>query len=159
MRWLAALAVVACSSGKDPGGGSGSGSAPTPPSAGDHMTGTLAIDGTAVAMTVCRPGSDKTIFVEVATPKGSLHFQDRSIAWIVDGARQNLACDPLPTNKAIWGGGVRGDGTVYFRGELKFTCKGAIGVVDGDLNLECGRITADERTKLDANRTHEPATP
>jgi hypothetical protein len=158
MRWFAALALVACSGNKDPGSGSGSGSVPTPSPAGDHMAGALTIDGAAVAMTVCRPGRDTSIFVEVATPRGSLHFQDRAIAWMTERGRETLACDPLPTNKAIWGGGARADGTVYFRGELRFSCKGTVGTVEGDLDLECGRITPDERAKLDANRRqHEPA--
>ena len=113
------------------------------------MTGTLSIDGVPLAMTACTSGHDKTVFVEVATARGTLHFQNRSLMW--NG--ETMACDALPTNKAIWGGGTRADGTAYFRGELKFTCKTRSGTVDGDLDLECGHITPAERAQLDANRS------
>jgi len=153
MRWLAALALVACSSSKEPSGDRGSSG-----SAGDHTTGTLTIDGTAVAMTGCRAGSETSVFVEVATPRGSLRFQDRTLSWKTERGLERLRCEPLPTNKAIWGGGARADRTAYFVGELKFTCAGAIGTIDGDLDLECGHITYEERALLHTNRQqHEPS--
>ena len=81
------------------------------------------------------------VFVEVDTSLGTLRFGEGKLFW--DG--NELACAKLDRS---WGGGIRQDGSTYFRGTLVFRC----GKLEGDLALSCGGITAAEAAQLDANR-------
>jgi hypothetical protein len=81
------------------------------------------------------------VFVEVDTPKGTLHFGEGKLAW--NGSP--VACSKLDRS---WGGGVRRDGSAYFRGTLAFRCEH----VAGELSLDCGGITPEEGAELASNR-------
>ncbi|MEO8706470.1 MAG: hypothetical protein ABI867_40975 [Kofleriaceae bacterium] len=145
MRAAALAVVCACSS--DP--------APpaievvTPTGARDVFTGTITVAGKPGAPTACSPGHSVHTFVEVVTSAGKLRFEDQQLYWnptpgaITRGDR--LECTKLDRS---WGGGNRSDGTSYWRGTLVFTC----GAITGDLDLDCGSITKEERAQLDANR-------
>jgi len=118
----------------------------------DVVRGSLTVDGSAANLTACRPGHAVHTYVEVVTSKGRLRFEDTKLYWsaAVDGVTRGdaLDCDKLDRS---WGGGVRTDGTAYWRGTLAFACKGAAAIA-GDLTLDCGNITAEERAQLDGNR-------
>lgn len=136
----AALAAAACGSSKD-----------AAPSARE-IEGTLTLAGTPVEMRACRPGRGVTTYVELVTARGKLRFEDRQLFWSTDpagGRGETLACDRLERS---WGGGTRTDGTSYFRGRLIFACTGAIGAIAGDVTVDCGGITPEERAQLDKNR-------
>ncbi len=115
------------------------------------VQGTLSLDGKPLVVTACRPGHGVTTFVELVTDKGKLRFEDRQLFWSTDEHKRGdrLDCEKLDRS---WGGGTRTDGTSYFRGHLIFTCKGAAGALTGDVTVDCGNITADERASLDKNR-------
>ncbi|HEY4175606.1 MAG TPA: hypothetical protein VGM90_02180 [Kofleriaceae bacterium] len=112
----------------------------------DVVKGTLSIDGSAIAASdmTCRPGAAVHIFVNIVTPKGTLHVEDGKLA--LDG--EPLTCEKFERS---WGGGRRPHGA-YWRGTLAFACVRGSQHVDGDLQIDCGGITADERASLDANR-------
>ena len=125
MRAFLVVALVACSKS-------------TP--ASTEVTGTLTVDGTAATLKQCKPGHAVHVFVEVDTSAGLLRFGEGKLYW--NGTE--LSCTKLDRR---WGGGVRGDDSVYFRGTLAFDC----GNVHGDLSLDCGHITPEERAELDKN--------
>jgi len=105
------------------------------------LSGALTVEGASARLTACRPGHGVHVFVDVDTSLGTLRFGEGKLAW--NG--RELACDKLDR---IWGGGVRRDGSAYFRGTLAFRC----GRVVGDLALDCGDITTEEATELARNR-------
>jgi len=153
-RWLVLLlgASVACSNKSDPDQGSAaSGSAP-PAATPDVLRGSISVDGEAATLTACRPGHAVHTYVDVATSKGTLRFEDGRLYWQQDSSAvsrgEELACDKLDRS---WGGGFRTDGTAYWRGTLAFACRGPA-TIAGDLTLDCGHITAEERSQLDGNR-------
>ena len=140
MRFAPAL-VVAVACGK---------SAPARP---PEVTGTLSVGGEGLSPLACRPGRAAHAFVDVVSPKGILRFADRALFWTADvhaiGAGTELACTKLDRS---WGGGSRPDGSSYWRGILVFECTLGATVVRGDLDLDCGNITAEERQQLDGQR-------
>ncbi|MGN6110676.1 MAG: hypothetical protein ACTHU0_36575 [Kofleriaceae bacterium] len=155
---LLLVAVAACKGGKradeQPPAPSDLGSATAPTgAAADQIHGELKIAGQPVAIAACRPGRGTTTFVELVTASGKLRFEDRQLFWTADRASASrgdpLACTRLERS---WGGGSRLDGTAYFRGRLVFACTGAPGAIEGDVSVDCGGITPDERRGLDANR-------
>jgi hypothetical protein len=106
-----------------------------------HVRGTLTVDGKPAQLVRCRPGHAVHVFVEVDTTLGTLRFGDGMLSW--QGSA--LTCQKLDRS---WGGGVRRDGSAYFRGTLGFRC----GTLAGDLVLDCGQITPDEAGELARNR-------
>jgi hypothetical protein len=150
MRGLAlVLLLVACRGEKqDAPDRAGPGDAAPRPVVPDAITGKLALDGKPLAITACGPGRDGSIFVDLVTAAGTLRwvaYEDHRMFW--NGAP--LDCGQVGRS---WGGGTRPDGTTYFRGRLIFSCKGAVGTLDGDVTLDCGNIDSFERKKLDENR-------
>jgi len=139
---LAAVLVVGCSS--DPA------SAPetkNPPSAADKLTGNLAVGGEPATLTQCVLGHRERVFVEVVTSKGTLRYENTNL--YLGGVL--LECKRLDRS---WGGGIRGNGTAYWRGTLDFQCtSGGTTPVVGKLDLDCGQITPEERAQLDQNRS------
>ena len=136
IAWLAG----ACSNKPEP---------PPPPTA--DVTGALTIDGAAARLVRCRPAHAVHVFVEVDTALGTLAFREGKLFW--NGTEK--ACSKLDRS---WGGGIRADGSAYFRGTLAFRCEGLV----GDLSLDCGQITPDEGAELAKNRaaaTPAPAGP
>lgn len=132
--WLAAAWLAAgCSQAEPP--------APAARDVGADVTGTLSVGGVPAQLLGCRPGHGVHVFVEVDTSLGTLRFGDAKLAW--RGAE--LACEKLDRS---WGGGVRRDGSAYFRGSLAFRC----GPLTGDLALDCGHITPQEAADLARNR-------
>lgn len=143
---LAVLALVACKDKEPaPAPAPGSGSASPPPSAADVLQGALRVGDERVPLVACKPGHAGHVFVDVVTAKGTLRFSQQKLSW--DGAE--LACTKLDRS---WGGGLRKDGSAYWRGTLAFTCTHAGAPLNGNLKLDCGGITADERASLDAGR-------
>jgi len=141
---LALVLLVAAGCGKN---------APARP---PEVTGTLVVGGESLAPLSCRPGRAAHTFVDVVSPKGVLRFEDRQLFWTGDanavGAGGVLTCTTLDRS---WGGGSRPDGSVYWRGILVFECTNAEPpsiLIKGDLDLDCGNITADERQQLDGQR-------
>lgn len=122
------------------------------PAARPDVSGTLSIDGKPIEVTACRAGRGVTTYVELVTARGKLRFEDQKLFWSADrdfGKGDQLACDKLDRS---WGGGMRKDGTAYWRGQLMFACKGPPGAISGDVKIDCGRITAEERAQLDESR-------
>ena len=115
--------------------------APAPEAAAAEVRGTFTIGGAPAKLERCRPGHAVHVFVEVDTSLGTLRFGEGKLFW--DG--NELACAKLDRS---WGGGIRQDGSTYFRGTLAFRC----GKLEGDLALSCGGITTAEAAQLDANR-------
>jgi hypothetical protein len=115
--------------------------APSGTSGVTGVTGTLTVDGKLARLTACRPGRAAHVFVEVDTALGTLRFGDAKLSW--QGSEQT--CQKLDRS---WGGGVRRDGSAYFRGTLAFRC----GMLEGDLVLDCGQITPAEAAELARNR-------
>ena len=138
---LAAVLVVAVACGK------------SAPARAPEVTGTLSVGGEALSPLTCRPGRAAHTFVEVVSPRGILRFEDRELSWATDvnavGAGTKLACTKLDRS---WGGGSRPDGSVYWRGILVFECTLGTTAVRGDLDLDCGNITPEERQQLDGQR-------
>ncbi|HEY4056748.1 MAG TPA: hypothetical protein VGM39_09065 [Kofleriaceae bacterium] len=154
--FLACALLASCSNkaSDHPSGGSDV-SASGLPTTPDVVKGTLSIDGAPVTEMTCKPGAAVHIFVEVVTPKGTLHVEDGKLAF--DG--EPLTCEKFDRS---WGGGRRpnndahptgaGSSLAYWRGTLSFACVRGTQHIAGDLELDCGGITADERASLDANR-------
>ena len=118
-------------------------SSSTPP----EITGTLSFGGKAVTSMACRPGAAAHIFVDIVTDEGTLRLEDKQLSL----GGEPLVCDKLDRS---WGGGRRPDNSAYWRGTLAFTCHAeARGEIVGDLVLDCGKITAEERKQLDGQRT------
>jgi hypothetical protein len=113
------------------------------------LRGELTVDGAPVALRACRPRHAVHTFVEVVSAAGTLRFEDQKAYWnpvpdaVTRGAE--LACTRLDRS---WGGGVRPDGSAYWRGTLDFVC----GRVTAKLTLDCGGITPTERAALDDRR-------
>ncbi|HEY0990592.1 MAG TPA: hypothetical protein VGD80_26250 [Kofleriaceae bacterium] len=105
------------------------------------VTGTLTVDGAAARPVRCRPAHAVHVYVEVDTALGTLGFREGKLFW--NGTEK--ACSKLDRS---WGGGIRADGSAYFRGTLAFRCEGLV----GDLSLDCGQITPDEGAELAKNR-------
>jgi hypothetical protein len=120
-------------------------------SATDVVKGSITVDGKAVTLGACKPGHSVHPLVELITSAGKLRFEDQQLYWnpVADAPTRGdkLTCDKLDRS---WGGGVRlpGDGTSYWRGKLWFRC----GAIHGELELDCGNITATERAQLDGKR-------
>jgi hypothetical protein len=114
---------------------------PLPAAHQADVTGTLTVDGAPAQLARCRPGHAVFVFVEVDTTLGTLRFGDGKLAW----QGSELTCQKLDRS---WGGGVRRDGTAYFRGTLAFRC----GKLAGDLVLDCGQISPQEGAELARNR-------
>ena len=140
MRALLLLALVACGGEKD-----------KPPPAKPEVQGTLSLDGKPLTIVRCRAGQDVTTYVELLTARGKLRFEDKQMWWSADdpGRGDKLECEKLDRS---WGGGKRKDGTAYFRGHLIFVCRGPVGALAGDVTVDCGSITAEEREQLDKGR-------
>jgi hypothetical protein len=153
LRVLLVLVLVAACGSKgsdDPARTRGSGRLSSPT---DVVKGSLSVDGQPLALVACATGHVDHVFAEVVTVSGKLRFEDQALFWNPDPAAgvrgDRLDCEKLDRS---WGGGNRLDGTSYFRGTLAFRCTlGKVPVV-GDLTLDCGNITPDERTQLDGNR-------
>ncbi len=116
------------------------------PKPGDRVTGSLVVDGTPVTDLACRPGARVHIFIEVVTSRGVLRLEDATLSW----NDQPLSCDQLDRS---WGGGRRPGNDAYWRGTLAFRCAAGVRTFVGDLDIDCGGITPDERAQLDAKRT------
>ncbi|MBA3456612.1 MAG: hypothetical protein H0T42_26215 [Deltaproteobacteria bacterium] len=140
---FALLVAVAC----------GSGCGKRAPARAAEITGSLTVGGEAMSPLACRPGRAVHTFVEIVSPRGILRFEDRELSWSRDvnaqGAGEKLACTRLDRS---WGGGSRADGTSYWRGTLSFECTLGPTPVVGDLVLDCGNITPEERQQLDGQR-------
>ena len=134
------LALVACGKGA---------------TASKEVQGTLVIGGETATVTRCRPDHALTTYVVLETAKGAVRFEDRRLYWNPDDAEGVTGGHPLDCTKLdrSWGGGVRLDNTAYWRGTLAFDCAYAGTKVTGDLVLDCGNITAEERASLDKQRT------
>jgi hypothetical protein len=120
------------------------GNAEPPPlvqAAGADVNGTLVFAGSPAQLAGCRPGHAVHVFVEVDTTLGTLRFADGRLSW----RGVELTCEKLDRS---WGGGVRRDGSAYFRGSLAFRC----GTLAGELALDCGHITPQESAELARNR-------
>ncbi|MBC7977757.1 MAG: hypothetical protein H7138_22490, partial [Myxococcales bacterium] len=102
-----------------------------------EVAGRVTVGATAATLQRCRPGHAGRVFVEVDTSLGTLRFGEGKLHW--NGEEQR--CDKLDRS---WGGGLRQDGSAYFRGTLAFRC----GTLDGELTLDCGQITPAERAEL-----------
>ena len=148
-RVAAALLVAACACGKRDD---------KPPDKHDkparrEVTGTLSLDGKPLEVAQCRAGRGVTTYVELVTAQGTLRFEDKQLFWASSAASdrgERLQCDKLDRS---WGGGLRKDGTSYFRGHLIFRCRGPAGEqLAGDVQVDCGAITPEERAELDKNR-------
>lgn len=118
------------------------------PVAHRELSGTVLVGGVPAALLDCRPGHTDHVFVEVDTSIGVLRFAGGTLAW--NGIA--LGCQKLDRS---WGGGIRRDGTAYFRGRLAFRC----GPVAGDLTLDCGQITPEEAASLERNRSGRSEAP
>ena len=118
-----------------------------------EVSGSLVVAGESLSPLACRPGRAAHTFIEVVSPKGKLRFEDRELFWARDaeavGPGEKLACSRLDRS---WGGGSRPDGSSYWRGTLSFDCTLGAVVVTGDLVLDCGKITPEERKQLDGQR-------
>lgn len=109
------------------------------------MTGTLTVDGAPALLRRCQPFHQTHTFIEVDTSLGTLRFENKQAYWNGD----LLACTRLDRS---WGGGVRADGTAYWRGTLDLAC----GRVVAKLKLDCGAITPAERAALDRRGSASP---
>lgn len=111
-----------------------------------EVQGTLSLDGKPLAITKCRAGRGVTTYVALETAEGTLRFEDKQLFW----SNAKLECTKLDRS---WGGGLRKDGTSYFRGHLIFVCRAPTGQpLTGDVQVDCGGITDEERRELDRNR-------
>ena len=127
-----------------------------------EVTGTLVIGGATVTVTKCRPDHGLSTYVVLENAKGAVRFEDKRMYWNPDDTEGFTGGHPLDCTRLdrSWGGGVRADGTAYFRGTLAFDCAytgGGAGAgkatkITGDLTVDCGNITAEERAQLDGHR-------
>jgi hypothetical protein len=111
-----------------------------PPTPNADVTGTLTVDGEPAQLVACRPGHAAHVFVDVDSSKGTLRFGDGELAW----SGSPLTCSKLDRS---WGGGIRRDGSAYFRGTLAFRCDR----IAGELRLDCGGISPEEGAELATN--------
>jgi hypothetical protein len=154
----ALLLVIACSacSSKDPP--EPTIETPGTPNPNDVFTGEITVGADKPALIACKPGKTARVFVEVVTSKGKLRFEDMALYWNASADSpmrgDRLECAKLDRS---WGGGNRMDGTSYWRGTLAFACMHGEVSISGNLDLDCGMITAEERVQLDKNRTEMKA--
>ena len=124
--------------------------------ASKEVTGTFEVKGSAVTVTKCRPDHDVDgTYVVVETPAGALRFTNKKLWWNGDdpeGFAPGAVLDCTRLDRS-WGGGLRTDGTSYWRGTLSFDCHDGPHTFTGNLTLDCGNITAEERAQLDKQRT------
>jgi hypothetical protein len=124
--------------------------------ASKEVTGTLAVKGAAVTVTKCRPDHDTSgTYVVMETPSGALRFSAKQLWWNgsdPEGFSPGAVLDCTRLDRS-WGGGLRNDGTSYWRGTLSFDCHDGPNAYTGNLTLDCGNITAEERASLDKQRT------
>lgn len=141
MRCALLLALAACSSKS---------AAP----ASTEVTGTLSIGGESAVVSKCRPDHGVSTYVVMETAKGAVRFEDKRLYWNPDDPEGFTGGHPLDCTKLdrSWGGGVRPDGSAYWRGTLAFDCAYQATKVTGDLELDCGNITPEERAQLDQHR-------
>jgi hypothetical protein len=123
----------------------------------DGAFGTIVVDGKQTAPTRCSPGYiGRDVYLELATPLGQLRFKDKSLVW----NDELLDCKTLDPD---WAGGHRDNGTAYLRGTLAFDCATRdpapaiqtdyeVHHLRGELRIDCGQITPEERASLDRNR-------
>ncbi len=119
------------------------------------MQGTLVIAGETVTVTKCRPDHAFTTYVVLENARGAVRFEDKRMFWSAsdpEGATQGHPLDCTKLERS-WGGGVRLDNTAYWRGTLAFDCKDGATQLTGQLTLDCGNITPEERAQLDKQRT------
>ncbi|HET7502624.1 MAG TPA: hypothetical protein VFK02_16500 [Kofleriaceae bacterium] len=131
---MVACALVAACGSSEP-------AAPAREAIAAEVGGSLTVDGAPARLVRCRPGHAVHVFVEVDTSLGTLRFGEGKLWW--QGGERT--CQQLDRS---WGGGVRRDGSAYFRGTLAFRCD----TLAGDLTLDCGGITAAEAGELLRNR-------
>jgi len=138
---------------------------PKPSEPVEGAFGTIVVDGKETAPTRCSPGYiGRDVYLELATPLGQLRFQDKGLQWndVVGSPAhgETLDCKTLDPD---WAGGRRDNGTAYLRGTLVFDCvsfdpapaiehEQHIHQLRGDLRIDCGHITPEERAALDRNR-------
>ncbi|MBL0213655.1 MAG: hypothetical protein IPQ07_07220 [Myxococcales bacterium] len=127
----------------------------TSPAASKEVQGTLVIAGETVTVTKCRPDHGLSTYVVLENAKGAVRFEDKRMFWSSrdpEGTTQGHALDCTKLDRS-WGGGVRLDNTAYWRGTLAFECKDGATPITGQLTLDCGNITPEERASLDQQRT------
>ena len=124
--------------------------------ASKEVTGTVEAKGAATTVTKCRPDHDASgTYVVMETPTGALRFTNKQLWWNgsdPEGFAPGAVLDCTKLDRS-WGGGLRTDGTSYWRGTLAFDCHDGPNTYKGDLKLDCGNITAEERASLDKQRT------
>lgn len=124
--------------------------------ASSEVTGILTVKGAVVTITKCRPDHDTDgTYVVMETSSGALRFTNKQLWWNGDdheGFAPGAVLDCTKLDRS-WGGGLRTDGTSYWRGTLAFDCTDGPHTFKGDLTLDCGNITAEERASLDKQRT------
>ncbi|CAN5906338.1 hypothetical protein BH11MYX3_BH11MYX3_43520 [soil metagenome] len=140
-RGLMLVALAACSK-----------SAP----ASTEVTGTFEVKGASATVTGCRPDHDiDGTYVVLETTAGALRFTNKQLWWNGDdpkGFAKGAVLDCTRLDRS-WGGGLRQDGTSYWRGTLSFDCHDGPHTFTGNLTIDCGNITAEERASLDKQRT------
>lgn len=105
--------------------------------AGDHIEGTVIVDGMPATPTGCRAARAERVYVDIATSHGTLRYRDTKLYW--NGVE--LSCHKLDRK---WQGGGRPDGTAYWKGMFDVVCESPYRLT-AKLELECGRLTAEER--------------
>ncbi|MBX3157368.1 MAG: hypothetical protein KF773_15440 [Deltaproteobacteria bacterium] len=161
-RALLALAIPAAACGgksDDPAPKMGSGSGAQVVRVPDKIAGKLHVNGVAQELVACVPGQtpapDPHTFVAVITRNGAVRFENQALHWSLDTTGKTrgeaLTCEKLDRS---WGGGEHREtpNTYYWRGKLSFRCRGNAGEITGELELDCGNLTAAEREKLDRQR-------
>jgi len=160
-----AALVVGCDDKKPgrsgpPAGSAAPGSAAPRSPVPDRIEGAITRDGAPLAITACRPGLEGlNVYVDLVTAAGALRFANSEAERMFWNPRPDANERGAPIDCEIphrsWGGGQRADGSVYFRGELAFECRGAAGapgLLLGKVSLDCGNISALEHRLLDDRR-------
>jgi hypothetical protein len=146
------VALAGCNTNFDPPPSNQVVEVPGRPSPSDKLFGNLMIGNDNAALKACRPGHRERVFVEVDTSLGKLRFDEMQLYYNPSATADRgdaLDCKRLDRS---WGGGIRSDGTAYWRGTLDFTCMRGGTPIVGKLDLDCGAITIEERAQLDQNR-------
>jgi hypothetical protein len=126
-----------------------------PPAPASPVTGKLLVAGAEQQIVSCEPGRTATqhTFVALATRVGSLRFENQMLHWSSDGTGKTrgdaLTCEKL--ERSWWAGGDS-PSTYYWLGSLAFRCRSSAGEITGDLELSCGKVTAEGRAQLDKQR-------
>lgn len=151
MRLLVGVLLVGCNSSTE-----APATAETPGKSNptDKLAGSLTVGDAAAKLVACKPGHRERVFLDVVTSLGKLRFENMNLYWTPTADSPDrgvqLECKRLDRS---WGGGIRSDGSAYWRGTLDFTCTNGATAVAGKLDLDCGMITMEERAQLDQNRT------